>query len=118
VEGGRNGALGWFEDPGSTSTDLTLEPGDRLVLYTDGFLEAKASDGEVFGEERFSEELLRGAPLSPEALGEELIRRVEGFAAGKLDDDLTMLIVEFQGAALGEAVSGGRTGDETWHSRR
>ena len=118
VEGPRNGALGWFEEPGLARTDLKLEPGDRLVFYTDGLVEAKTSEGELFGEERLVAELLEGSELSPEALSEELIRRVERFATGKLDDDLTMLIVEFQGAAVGEAVSRRPTGDEIWHSRR
>ena len=118
VEGARNGALGWFEEPGLAATDIRLDPGDRLIFYTDGFLEAKTAEGEIFGERRFAEELGRGAPLASGSLGEEIIRRVERFAAGKLDDDLTMLIVEFQGAAVRERASGGPTGEELWHSRR
>jgi serine phosphatase RsbU (regulator of sigma subunit)/CHASE3 domain sensor protein len=118
LEGPRNRALGWFEDPGLRETVARLAPGDRLVFYTDGFLEAKSTEGEVFGEHRFAQELLRGAPLDSEDMGEELVRRVERWAAGKLDDDLTMLILEFVGSPLGEGVSRGVTGDEPWHSRR
>ncbi|MFN2490592.1 MAG: PP2C family protein-serine/threonine phosphatase [Actinomycetota bacterium] len=118
VEGPRNRALGWFEDPGLAETVIRLEPGDRLVLFTDGFLEAKAADGSIFGEERLAQQLLHGAPLSSAALGDELVRGVERFAAGKLEDDLTMLIVEFHGEPLGERVSRRLTGDEPWHSRR
>ncbi|CAN5594542.1 hypothetical protein BH24ACT26_BH24ACT26_11570 [soil metagenome] len=118
VEGPRNRALGWFEDPGDAETFIRLEAGDRLVFYTDGFLEAKSAEGEMFGEHRLEQELLQRSEMAPDAIGDELIRGVERFAAGKLEDDLTMLILEFQGAPLGERVSQRLTGDEPWHSRR
>ena len=97
VEGHRNRAIGWFDDPGYDETPVRLSPGDRLIFYTDGFLEAKSSEGEVFGEHRLATALTRLAPLDPEKIAEELTREVESFAAGKLDDDLTMLIVVFDG---------------------
>jgi serine phosphatase RsbU (regulator of sigma subunit)/CHASE3 domain sensor protein len=109
LEGPRNRVLGWFDDPGMAETVIRLEPGDRLVFYTDGFLEAKSPQGEVWGDHRLAGALTRLAPLDSAVIGEELVRDVEGFAAGKLDDDLTMLIVEFQGSALREAAAGGRT---------
>lgn len=99
VSGPRNRALGWFEDPGSETTSLQLVPGELLILYTDGFVEAKDPDGEVFGEERLAEAILQLVPLGPEALGEELIAMVESFAAGKLDDDLTLLVIQYEGQA-------------------
>jgi serine phosphatase RsbU (regulator of sigma subunit)/CHASE3 domain sensor protein len=117
LEGPRNRALGWFEDPGFAETVVQLEPGDRLVFFTDGFLEAKSPTGEIFGEERFGGELMRVAPLPGSELGEELIRGVERFAAGKLDDDLTMLILEFQGVPSEQRATG-LTGEQTWHSKR
>ena len=118
LEGARNRVLGWFEDPGLEETVARLTRGDRLVLYTDGFLEAKSPDGETFGEHRFAEALMRLAALEPSAIEEELVREVERFAAGKLDDDLTMLIVEFQGASVRESVTTPPRGEEPWHSKR
>jgi serine phosphatase RsbU (regulator of sigma subunit) len=118
LEGPRNRALGWFEDPGLAETVLRLNPGDRLIFFTDGFLEAKSPEGEVFGEHRFGRAIVRLAPLGSEAVGEALVEEVERFAAGKLDDDLTMLIVEFQGAPVREGVVERLTGEEPWHSRR
>jgi phosphoserine phosphatase RsbU/P len=125
VEGPRNRVLGWFEDPGLNVTVTQLAPGDRLVFYTDGFIEAKSADGEVFGEHRFAEALTRLAPVGSPQLGEQLVGEVERFAAGKLDDDLTMLIVEFEGvvpqvedaAAMMDGVQS-QTGEEEWHSRK
>jgi sigma-B regulation protein RsbU (phosphoserine phosphatase) len=118
LEGPRNRALGWFEDPGLAETVVSLQPGDRLVLFTDGFLEAKSADGEVFGEHRLAEAMTRLAEVPADALGALVVESVESFAAGKLDDDLTILVVEFQGAeAPGGATEQG-SGDESWHSRR
>ncbi|MGH2827385.1 MAG: PP2C family protein-serine/threonine phosphatase [Actinomycetota bacterium] len=119
LEGPRNRALGWFEEPGMAESAVQLAPGDRLIFYTDGFLEAKSPEGAIFGENRFAEALLRLAPLGSDDLGEELVRDVERFAAGKLEDDLTMIVIEFQGSPLSDdAADEELTGDAPWHSRR
>jgi len=120
LEGTRNRALGWFEEPGMSETVVQLAPGDRLIFYADGFLEAKLPEGAIFGENRFAEALIRLAPLGSDDLGEELVRDVERFAAGKLDDDLTMLVIEFQGSPLSDDAADDEelTGDAPWHSRR
>ncbi|MEA2453723.1 MAG: phosphoserine phosphatase RsbU/P [Actinomycetota bacterium] len=105
MEGARNRAVGWFEDPGYQETMVKLDPGDRVILFTDGFLEAKSADGEVFGDHRLAAALTKLAPLGTDVIAEELVREVESFAAGKLDDDLTMLVLEFRG-------------DPQWRSKR
>ena len=97
LEGPRNRVLGWFDDPGLAETVVKLEPGDRLVVFTDGFLEAKAPNAEVFGEHRLATAMVKLAPLASELLVEEIVAEVERFAAGKLDDDLTMLVIEWAG---------------------
>ena len=64
-----------------------------------------------------TEALLRLAPSGTENMGELLVSEVARGAAGKLDDDLTMLVVEFEGApVVGEPE--GQSGEERWHSRR
>jgi sigma-B regulation protein RsbU (phosphoserine phosphatase) len=97
VEGPRNKALGWFDDPGVEDTELKLERGDRLILFTDGFVEAKDGDGELFGEERLAGCLLQHAALNPQELGDAVVNEVEGFAGGTLGDDLTMLVLDYEG---------------------
>jgi serine phosphatase RsbU (regulator of sigma subunit) len=96
VDGPRNRVLGWFDDPGYAETASDLRSGDRIILFTDGFVEAKSSEGELFGEERLEASMLRYAPLSLSEMGEGLVADVERFSAGKLDDDLTMLIIEYR----------------------
>jgi serine phosphatase RsbU (regulator of sigma subunit)/CHASE3 domain sensor protein len=118
LEGPRNRALGWFEEPGLAQDEVQLERGDRLVLFTDGFLEAKSPDGETFGEPRFADAMIELAQLDADALGDELTAVVERYAAGKLDDDLTMIVVEYLGAPAEVAAEGRLPGEDTWHSRR
>lgn len=115
LEGPRNRALGWFEDPGLAETIVRLDVGDRLVFFTDGFIEAKAADGEVFGQHRLAEKIQSLSGLPSESLVPALVEEVERYAAGKLDDDLTMLVVEFQGTN-GEPQT--EEGVTAWHSRK
>ncbi|MDP9234342.1 MAG: SpoIIE family protein phosphatase [Actinomycetota bacterium] len=123
IEGPRNKALGWFQDPGLSQTVARVDPGDRLVFFTDGFLEAKSAEGEVFGERRFAEAILKVGRLPLDSMGDLVVGEVERFAAGKLDDDLTMLVVEWQGIqapvnAQATRVDEVETGEPLWHSRR
>ena len=118
VDGPRNKVLGWFEEPGAAETVVHLYPGDRLVFYTDGFIEAKDGEGQEFGEARLAETLTKAPEGGLEELGDELVRQVERHAAGKLEDDLTMLIVEYQGAPTSSSGETALTGEEPWHSRR
>lgn len=74
-----------------------LEPGDRLVLYTDGVIEARAADGEFFGTERLVELVARqSASGRPTA---ETLRRLNhailAHQEGRLQDDATTLLVEW-----------------------
>ena len=68
----------------------TLASGARLLLYTDGVVEAR-NGKELFGEERLFA-LLDGS--SPAELLDRVLDEVHGFSAGRpLDDDLTLLAV-------------------------
>ncbi|HEX2108586.1 MAG TPA: PAS domain S-box protein, partial [Rubrobacteraceae bacterium] len=45
-------AIGVFDDANLTEQEVSLAPGDALILYTDGVVEARSPDGLFFGEER------------------------------------------------------------------
>ncbi|MEV0650434.1 PP2C family protein-serine/threonine phosphatase [Phytomonospora sp. NPDC050363] len=79
-----------------------LEPGDRVVLYTDGITDARNAEGTAFGRERFGEILIRHhADRLP--VPETLRRLSETFLDhhdGRLRDDATILLCEWLGPSL------------------
>jgi serine phosphatase RsbU (regulator of sigma subunit) len=77
---------------------VQLEPGDRLVLYTDGVVEARRK-GQFFSEERLADFVVRASTsghAGPEVL-RRLIRAVLDHQDGVLQDDATILLVEWAG---------------------
>lgn len=75
-----------------------LEPGDRLLFYTDGIVEARDNHGRQFGLRRFADFVIRreadGCP-APETL-RRLMRTVLDHQNGRLQDDASVLLVEWQ----------------------
>ena len=68
-------------------------PGDVLLLYTDGVLEARR-DEEEFGLERLEAEFTRVASYRPQEIAETLIETARRFADGGLRDDVTLLVLK------------------------
>ena len=75
-----------------------LNPGDMLVLYSDGVTEASNSVGELFGTERLREAVRTAADRTCSGLYSTVMARVREFI-GNADqqDDLTLVVVEFSG---------------------
>jgi Stage II sporulation protein E (SpoIIE) len=87
--------------PWSATADLIaseqLEPGDRLLLYSDGIVEARDSSGEFFGEQRlvdFTERASLAELSAPETL-RRLSAAVLDHQGGHLQDDATLLMVDW-----------------------
>jgi len=86
--------LGILEEVDYQETQLQLAPGDSVVFYTDGIVEAMNEQEEMFGFDRLTE-VVQGAHLmSAESLLKEIIDRVNAFV-GKAPqhDDLTIIVV-------------------------
>lgn len=78
-----------------------LEPGDRLLLYSDGVTEARDAHGEFFGEQRlieFAEHAAASNLSAPETL-RRLAAAVLEHQAGQLQDDATLLLVDWSAEA-------------------
>lgn len=72
---------------------VPLEPGDILVAYTDGLIEPENAYGEMFGEERLKDLLLKYADAeSSEMIGRAMEAVVAWTGSSELQDDMTMLV--------------------------
>ncbi len=77
---------------------VTLAPGDRLFLFTDGITEYRHPRGETFGERRFFRELQHSRRASLDAACQRVIRAMEVFGDGfRPQDDVTLLGMAYRG---------------------
>ena len=78
-----------------------LEPGDSLVLYTDGVVEARTPEGEEFGIDRLIDLIDRYSSdlLPPEAIVRQLVEQVRQHHSTDLTDDATVVLFRWDGAA-------------------
>ncbi len=89
-----NLVLGAMEDIPYTSGELQLNPGDTLVMYTDGVTEAEDKDHAQFGEDRLEADLagLKGA--DSRQIVDTINAKVREFVAGApQSDDITQLVI-------------------------
>lgn len=89
-----------------TAQALRLQPGDRVLLLTDGYLERKAARVDIEG--------ILAATLDrhPRRIVRELARNVVQATGGSLSDDATALCIDWYGAAGRRDATGGAS-----HSR-
>jgi len=88
-------ALGMFDHATYQTSQLTIEPGDVLVLYSDGITEAENPEGKAFEEAGLEAVLTRVAAGNPNEIGTAILASVEIYAAdARLADDLTTLVVK------------------------
>jgi hypothetical protein len=78
-----------------TVLETQLEPGDLVLLHTDGITEARRTNGEEFGAERFAEVVssLLAAGEAPEELLRRVVNEVLAFQDFRPRDDATLLVV-------------------------
>jgi PAS domain S-box-containing protein len=94
---GRPGSiLGWVPDPTLRDVDALLEPGDALVLYTDGVSEARTADG-MLGDARLYSALEAASGLDAGTIASRLERAT--MEAGNPRDDVAVIVLR-PGAGL------------------
>jgi sigma-B regulation protein RsbU (phosphoserine phosphatase) len=94
LEEGRCIALGVVRDVNITSAELLLEPGDLIVMYTDGVTEAFNPQDEEFGEERLMEYLQKHRNDPVQEIIDGLVDEVRRFCGSRSQsDDITMVIL-------------------------
>ena len=86
--------LGILDEANYEETQFQMAPGDKVVFYTDGIVEAMNKQQEIYGFERL-EAVIKSSPAeSAEALMNDIIRNVSDFTgAAPQHDDLTIIVV-------------------------
>lgn len=86
---------------------VQLEPGDSVLLYTDGVTEARAPDRTFFGDQRMTDLIIRnlaaGLP-APETM-RRVVRALLEHQQGNLSDDASLVLIQWQ-ANLGQPAGG------------
>jgi serine phosphatase RsbU (regulator of sigma subunit) len=86
--------LGILDEANYEETQLQMEPGDKVVYYTDGIVEAMNKHEDMYGFERLHEVVKSSPAENAEALMNDIIRSVSDFTgAAPQHDDLTIIVV-------------------------
>jgi serine phosphatase RsbU (regulator of sigma subunit) len=92
--------LPWGLDAGPAETaQEALEPGDGVLYFTDGVVEARTDDGDEFGIDRLADIAgqYASAQLAPEAIIRQIVRSVLDHRVVELRDDATLVLLEWNG---------------------
>ena len=89
--------LGIFKDSTFTEKEITFEPGDKIMLYSDGLTDAQDGAGAFFGEDRIVSSVESAAGKPPQALLKALRENVQAHMGGREPtDDLTMVALGYR----------------------
>ena len=83
---------GIFDESTYEESKVTLCPGDRLVLFTDGITEARSISGNEFDDEGLMRTLERCRHLDAQSMVDAIFDDVRTFAGGRLQDDATTVV--------------------------
>lgn len=87
--------LGAFAEAAYETGVTKMEPGDMLVIYTDGVTEAMDANQIEFGEQRLADDLIKIRSSPAEVVCSKIIKNVKQYAAGIGDtDDMTLVVVK------------------------
>ncbi len=82
--------LGFVDDLEVVGTPVAIEPGERIILYTDGVLDAVGAEGR-FGEEGLADAVRQAGETSAGPPAPAILAVIDGFLAGEQSDDIAIL---------------------------
>ena len=85
--------LGLFPDSRYDQGHVALNPGDRVVFFTDGITEARSRSDEEFGDDRLVSLAAEHRACSAPALQARLVGAVDAFTGGRFLDDATLIVL-------------------------
>jgi sigma-B regulation protein RsbU (phosphoserine phosphatase) len=98
VTGQSQPALGLFDDPLYQTTEVTLTPGDFVMLFTDGLYEVQGLNEELYSQERMMMDVQGLLAKSNRELFDELLEAIRAFSVShEFDDDVCIVGMEFAG---------------------
>lgn len=92
--------IGFLPDINCPTVETPLKAGDRLVMYTDGIVEAANPKGEQFTDQRLIELIKNHQDTEPEAFIDLVMDRLRGWVGTDkktFEDDLTMVVMDING---------------------
>jgi hypothetical protein len=90
--------LGLFETTRYRMQEASVQPGDRLLLVSDGVLEATNRSAQEFGEERLEGAFLAASRGDPHEAVRALVRSLRAWQYGPMRDDATVLCLDWHGS--------------------
>ena len=91
-------ALGLFDDPPYQTSEITMAPGDFLMLFTDGLYEVQGQNEELYSQERLMLDVKTLITHPPGILFDELLGVIRAFAVnGQFDDDVCLVGMDYIG---------------------
>ena len=84
--------LGVMPDTCYDQHEVAIVPGDRLILYTDGIIEAENAAGDDYGEQRLGRMAAAASAASPQDMLDGIFADVSSFAGGEFADDATLIV--------------------------
>lgn len=94
---GRGNVIYGFIEPGWEEVETVLDPGDRIILYTDGVFESRRGN-DFFGIDRLRNLIVENRGRTPGELCDAVYGAVRDFVGdGGLYDDFTLLAFEYEG---------------------
>ena len=88
--------MGLFPGVDYRQQTVALEPGDRILLVSDGVVEATSPDGEEFGDQRLVEVIATTASLRPTEAVRRITRAVIDYRQAPLRDDATVVCLDWR----------------------
>ncbi len=89
-------ALAIFDNPEFVPYTVEMKPDDKIILYTDGFIDAMNFDQQCFGLDRLMSSIRKYAPFSAQKIVDNIVwdvRRFVGLATQS--DDMTMIVIKY-----------------------
>ncbi len=98
VSGKSQPALGLFEDPPYQTTEITLAPGDFVMLFTDGLYEVQGPNEELYSQERLIMDVKSRLQKPAAQLFDELLAAIGNFSVdNEFADDVCLVGMEYTG---------------------